>query len=49
MSSLQQKSKQLELPLVSREKGAARISHKGVEGLVAGCQHETSVINFDQN
>lgn len=44
MSSLQQKSKQLELPLMNREKGAARISRKGVEGLVAGCQHETSVV-----
>jgi len=43
MSPLQQKSKQLELPLENREKGAARISHKGVEGLVAGYQRETSV------
>ena len=29
---------------MNREKGAARISRKGVEGLVAGCQHETSVV-----
>ena len=44
MSSMQQKSKQVELPRIGRDKGETCKSPKGVEELVAGCHQETSVI-----
>lgn len=44
MSSMQQKSKQLELPLIRRNKGETCKSPKGVEEFVARCHQETSVI-----
>ena len=44
MSSMQQKSKQLELPLIGRNKGETCKSPKGVEEFVTGCHQETSVI-----
>lgn len=41
---MQQKSKQLELSRMWRDKGGTCKSPKGVEELVAGCHQETSVI-----